>query len=146
MRNKQSILQKSIKLTVPSSISQLVRKALKSVKLFFMSYCFKPAHFMDPDDKNILIDLARSFLGIGDSKEALRCAESVLKKVSYLFQDQGIIDKDLTIFKNVFSQDPKNIQAIVIKAKGLYQMCRFEHAFALFSKVTELARRGLCNL
>ena len=51
-----------------------------------------------------------------------------------------------TIFKNVFSQDPKNNQAIVIKAEGLYQMCRFEHAFALFSKVIELVRRALCNL
>ena len=38
---------------------------------------------MDPDDKNILIDLARNFLEIGDSKEAYRCAESVLKKVDY---------------------------------------------------------------
>ena len=62
-------------------------------------------------------------------------------------QDWGIDgDKDLTIFKIVFSQDPKNNQAIVIKAEGLYQMCRFEHAFALFSKVIELVRRALCNL
>ena len=38
---------------------------------------------MDPDDKNILIDLARNFLEIGDNKEAYRCAESVLKKVDY---------------------------------------------------------------
>ena len=34
-------------------------------------------------------------------------------------------------------QDPKNSQAVVIKAEGLYNMCRFEHAFALFSKVNE---------
>ena len=62
-------------------------------------------------------------------------------------QDKGINgDKDLTILKNVFSQDLKNNQAIVIKAEGLYQMCRFEHAFALFSKVIELVRRALCNL
>ena len=38
---------------------------------------------MDPDDKNILSNLARNFLEIGDSKEAFRCAESVLKKVVY---------------------------------------------------------------
>ena len=61
------------------------RGSLKMYKTHLMLFCFIQAHFMDPDDKNILIDLARSFLGIGDSKEALRCAESVLKKVSYLF-------------------------------------------------------------
>ena len=39
---------------------------------------------MDPDDQTILGNLARNFLSIGDSKEALRCAESVIKKVGII--------------------------------------------------------------
>ena len=62
-----------------------IGKGSKSVNIYLIFFCIPPAHFMDPDNKNILSDLARSFLGIGDSKEALRCAESVLKKVSYWF-------------------------------------------------------------
>ena len=55
----------------------------KLVVAQFIFQTFTSAHFMDPDDKNILIDLARNFLEIGDNKEAYRCAESVLKKVDY---------------------------------------------------------------
>ena len=57
-------------------------------KLVFVKLIFESsflAHFMDPDDKNILSNLARNFLEIGDSKEAFRCAESVLKKVQSAF-------------------------------------------------------------
>ena len=32
-------------------------------------------------------------------------------------------------------QDSKHIEGVVVKAESLFTMCRFEHAFALFSRV-----------
>ena len=48
-------------------------------------------------------------------------------------------DKDLLDLNDFVShfilQDSKHIEGVVVKAESLFTMCRFEHAFALFSRV-----------
>ena len=39
------------------------------------------AHYMDPQDLNILSQLADNLLNTGNSAEALKCTETVLKEV-----------------------------------------------------------------
>ncbi len=42
------------------------------------------AHYMDPQDLNILSQLADNLLNTGNSAEALKCTETVLKEVGNL--------------------------------------------------------------
>ena len=44
------------------------------------------AHYMDPNDMNILASLAQSMLDCGNNLEAQKCAEIVLRRVKlYMF-------------------------------------------------------------
>ena len=86
---------------------------------------------MDPEDLNILSQLAHNLLSVGNYTEALKCSETVLKEVS-LF---------LSALSNDDDQDPKFLKGLLIKAEALYNMSCFEHALVLFTKVG-LTRRG----
>ena len=41
------------------------------------------AHYMDPQDLNILSQLADNLLNTGNNAEALKCTETVLKEVGW---------------------------------------------------------------
>lgn len=41
------------------------------------------AHYMDPQDLNILSQLADNLLNTGNNAEALKCTETVLKEVAH---------------------------------------------------------------
>ena len=99
------------------------------IKLRCKMYKMCLAHFLDPDDVSILSRLARNFLNVGNCQEALRCAESVLVKANFM----KIMIWIKIILCNL--QDSKHIEGVVVKAESLFTMCRFEHAFALFSRV-----------
>ena len=51
---------------------------------------YLPAHYMDPQDLNILSQLADNLLNTGNSAEALKCTETVLKEVGIVW-DQIVI-------------------------------------------------------
>ena len=51
------------------------------MRLWYVFYL--AAHYMDPQDLNILSQLADNLLNTGNSAEALKCTETVLKEVGW---------------------------------------------------------------
>ena len=84
-------------------------------------------HFPFTKDLKILSELSRCFLSIGNCAEAIRCSDLVLQSNSSSLE--AIIVKVIFLFIS-------NVDELILhQAEALYNMCKFEHSFALFSKV-----------